>query len=161
MGKLVNINGQEIELEDFVVSEQSENYYDIVDIPEEEQFINEYIEKDMDANPIDDIEFNKLIDNLQDPETMPSCLSIDDWLQTQSEILDIIRLGYQDYIKDYRKELREWWTNKSNRYITNDKGELLMSNGIPISQDDIDASDKVKDIISNSINKSIDKELIS
>jgi len=190
MTQIVNINGQELELEQCVIDgielddpkdELDDNYVpdlvyipnsfpegkefenldklDIVEVPEDEQFIKEYIESDLDSQ-IDDQVFDKLLEDLdKDPEVMPSCHTFVTWLQHNGYV-DLIH-RYEDYIKEYRRELREWWMTKSKRYVTNDKGELLMSNGIPITKDDIEASDKVKEIISNSINKSIDKEIIS
>jgi hypothetical protein len=191
MTQTVNINGQELELEQCVIdgdelddvisicgntllypngdvvelldTEMDDYITQVIEVPEDEQFIKEYIDSNLDSQ-IDDQVFNKLLEELdKDPEVMPSYKKYEDWYPTYVNGEDSLgaQEGYKFYLEKYRKELREWWMTKSKRYITNDQGDVLMSNGLPVSQADIDASNTVKDIVSNSINKPIDKEIIS
>lgn len=89
-------------------------------------------------------------------------LTVKNYNKISKQLLKDAKKWYDDvYIKDYQEQLREWWSKKHPSYIFNKEGDILVSNGIPIKQDDIDASNKVKDIITTSINKPIDKELIS
>jgi hypothetical protein len=143
MSKLVNIEG--IELEQCVIDNEELDY--VTTIPEDVQFINEYIESEMDKQP-DNIEEDVHIQNLmidQELEVFPSCLNIEEyfdkelttWYQDKLIEYDTIiqdiqadkqnfieqckvtisRNYYTNYLKDYNKSLREWYFNKHPQYV--------------------------------------------
>ena len=69
---------------------------------------------------------------------------------------------YEDYVRDVKKELREWWfKRKQDKYILNDQGDVLMNKGIPVTREDIELGNIVNNIIAKSIDRPINKELIS
>lgn len=128
-----NDNNTEYNLKDPIMDIDN-NLYIIIDA-EEHTNQKELIEQDLDSQP-DDNQLDEFISNLEYPEVIPSCKTYDEWLNSQYEILEMIRTGYADYIKDYRKELREWWLNKNkDKYVTNDQGEILFVNGIAERKD--------------------------
>lgn len=146
----VIVNNQQIDIEDCVMTgDELDDGYQVVEVPEseEEQFIREYIESDLDKQPNDDI-FDRVLEDLstKELEILPSCLDFTQFLtkkrndeilkgnsklieleilaeQIQQEIDDIIeeyRKEYMsDYIRNYRKELREWWFKHKQKDDTN------------------------------------------
>lgn len=164
MTQTVNINGQELELEQCVIdgdelddiisicgntllypngdvvelSDTEMNNYitQVIEVPEDEQFIKEYIDSNLDSQ-IDDQVFNKLLEELdKEPDVMPSLKSYEEWLYITYNTPELQRIyfdekkcdyiGYQQfvayrvetddtfdlykkYIEEYQKELREWW----------------------------------------------------
>lgn len=107
---------------------------------EEDANQKELIEQDLDSKP-DDNPLDLFIRDIKEPEVLPSCLDYRDWLanrineeyqsdtsrlmelellaeniQSQiDEIKERFRQEYNNiYIRNYRKQLREWWINRKN-----------------------------------------------
>jgi hypothetical protein len=119
---------------------------EVIEVPEDEQFIKEYIDSNLDSQ-IDDQVFDKLLEELdKEPEVMPSLKSYEEWLYLTYNNSELERIyfdekkcdyiGYQQfvayrvetddtfdlykkYIEDYRKELREWWFKRKQKDGTN------------------------------------------
>ena len=181
MSKVVNMEG--IELEQCVLDNDElntrytigidpyseypitldESYIEI--IPEDEQFVKEYIESDLDSQPDDD-NFNKILEESEkELDEMPSCQDYEEWIACNypGRVIqeDFFKTKYIEYIQYFRKDLKEWWFNKHPQYVTNEEGDVMFHMGMLVTKEDLELGDKVMDMYSNSIDKSIDKELIS
>jgi hypothetical protein len=181
MGKLVNIEGIELEQcvldndeldgpivrevlgmyednSEYILSDPLEDDMDyITTTPEDVQFINEYIESELDKQP-DNVEEDIHIQDLleQESEVFPSCVGFIQWVQ-HSEFADAIP-QYEDYVREYKKELREWYFNKHPQYARNSNGDVAFYNGQPVTNNDLELGDKVMDMYSNSIDNDKDYE---
>jgi hypothetical protein len=161
MGKLVDMTG--IELEQCVIDDDEldnpevrqileSDYWGVsdpldlstpegvIEVPEDEEFIKEYIESDMDEQPVDPT-FDTLLEKLdiEEPEVMPSAMSYSEWLNKTyyTKELDTFlplttscteyiyenyntednKVLYDKYLLEVRKELREWWFNNSKNAL--------------------------------------------
>ena len=127
------INGDELEIKEIVgLTDDCESYIygdsiyytpnsesldnltklEVVEVPEDEQFIKEYIESSLDSqpnNPQEDILINDLMN--QEYEVLPSYKKYEDWYPTSANGEDSLgaQEGYLLYLEKYRKELRDWW----------------------------------------------------
>ncbi len=101
--------------------------------------IQRYIEKQIDKQ-LDNPQLDKFINSLREPELMPSCIPFYTFIEqklglTERQILDLKEEYESVYLKEYRKQLREWWFKKHSNYIINNRGEVLFVNGIPERKD--------------------------
>jgi hypothetical protein len=134
MTQKVNINGQEIELEQCVIDgdELGDTISicgntllfpdsDVVEISDQEEFIREYIESNLNSQPDDELEYEYLTNiGKQEVDIMPSYLPMLHWIVRTYNLPDSaldVKDNYNEYLEDYRKELREWWFKRKQERI--------------------------------------------
>ncbi len=95
---------------------------------EEDTNQKELIEQDLDNQPVDPQE-DIFLNNISEPEEIPSCLTYEEYLRKRLNEkgfkivygeLEVLRDEYnEDYIKDYRRQLRKWYFNNPKNKLFN------------------------------------------
>jgi hypothetical protein len=108
MGKLFNLaTGDQVYIEDCVL--ENDELDQSIDIPEDINPV-EFIDKDLDSQ-LDEPMLDSFISELGTNKLslLPSCKTCEEWFNDQYDILEMVRTGYANYIKEYRKELTDWY----------------------------------------------------
>jgi hypothetical protein len=122
----------------------------VVDIPEDVEDPHKWMNENMDSQP-DESTIDQYLANITAaiPDVLPSYKTINEWLHAQNEIMEMIQLGYSDYIKDYRRELREWYMKRKSAFPSLNHIEI---DGVLINTDESNiANEKINSAIRNEI----------
>jgi hypothetical protein len=97
----------------------------VIEVPEDEEFIKEYIEGNLDSQP-DNLEEDIFISSIPEPEVMPTCLDYRSWIiknygLSEYEADNCISTKYRElysvYEQEYKLELNKWWFKRNSKFV--------------------------------------------